>query len=69
MCRSIKVLRSPGPPATLEEINGAALQYVRKITGFNKPSQANQDAFEQAVREISDSSHRVLKALTTPPRG
>jgi hypothetical protein len=69
MCRSIKVLRSPGPPASAEELNGAALQFVRKITGFNQPSKANQEAFDQAVQEIAASSKRVLKALTSPVKG
>jgi hypothetical protein len=68
MCRSIKVLRKPGQSATAEELSGAALQFVRKITGFRKPSQANQEAFERAVREISDSSERLLKAIGAPPR-
>lgn len=63
MCRSIKVLRKPGLSATAEELDGAALQFVRKISGFRKPSQANQEAFERAVREISASSGRLLKAL------
>jgi hypothetical protein len=63
MCRSIKVLRRPGQPATAEELSGAALQFVRKISGFHKPSKANQEAFERAVREISESSERLLKAI------
>jgi len=63
MCRSIKVLRRPGETATDEELHGAALQFVRKISGFNKPSRANQEAFERAVREISASSDRLLKAI------
>jgi hypothetical protein len=63
MCRSIKVLRRPGEMATAEELNGAALQFVRKISGFYKPSKANQEAFERAVREISESSDRLLKAV------
>ena len=66
MCRSIKVLRKPGQSATAEELDGAALQFVRKISGFRKPSQANQQAFERAVREISASSERLLKALGEP---
>jgi hypothetical protein len=63
MCRSIKVLRRPGQPATAEELSGAALQFVRKISGFHTPSKANQEAFERAVREISQSSERLLKAI------
>ena len=66
MCRSIKVLRRPGTPATPEELQGAALQFVRKISGFHKPSKANQVVFDRAVREISESSERLLKALGTP---
>ncbi|MFL6352531.1 MAG: DUF2277 domain-containing protein [Bryobacteraceae bacterium] len=63
MCRSIKVLRKPGQPATAEELSSAGLQFVRKITGFHKPSRANQEAFDRAVREITDSSDRLLKAI------
>jgi hypothetical protein len=66
MCRSIKVLRRAGQPATAEELNGAALQFVRKISGFHKPSKANQETFERAVREISQASDRMLKALGVP---
>jgi hypothetical protein len=69
MCRSIKVLRKPDQAATTEELNGAALQFVRKISGFHKPSKANQEAFERAVREISDSSKRLLIAVSTPSHG
>lgn len=63
MCRSIKVLRKPGQAATSEELSSAALQFVRKITGFHKPSKANQEAFERAVLEITDASDRLLKAI------
>jgi hypothetical protein len=63
MCRSIKVLRRPGETATPDELSSAALQYVRKISGFHKPSKANQEAFERAVLEISDSSDRLLKSI------
>jgi hypothetical protein len=63
MCRSIKVLRRPGETATPEELSSAALQYVRKISGFHKPSKANQEAFERAILEISDSSDRLLKSI------
>ena len=63
MCRSIKVLRRPGQPATGEELSGAALQFVRKISGFHKPSKANHEAFNQAVREISETSDRLLRAI------
>ena len=68
MCRSIKTLRRPGQPATAEELDGAALQFVRKISGFRKPSRANQEAFDRAVREISASSERLLEALRTVSR-
>ncbi len=63
MCRSIKVLRRPGEMATREEVQSAALQFVRKISGFHKPSKANQAAFDQAVREITGSGERLLKAI------
>jgi len=69
MCRSIKLLRKPDEPATPEELNSAALQFVRKVTGFHKPSKANQKAFERAVREISDSSGRLLKSIATSSHG
>ncbi|MBV8550330.1 MAG: DUF2277 domain-containing protein [Acidobacteriaceae bacterium] len=68
MCRSIKVLRKPGEPATAEELNSAALQFVRKISGFHKPSKANQAAFEQAIREIAASSDRLLKTIMVSSR-
>ena len=63
MCRSIKVLRNPEQLATTEEVSAAALQYVRKISGFRKPSKANQEAFDRAVAEIADSSQRLLDRL------
>lgn len=65
MCRSIKVLRVPGQTATREDVNAAALQFVRKISGFHKPSKANQEAFDRAVREIAESGERLLKSLVT----
>ncbi len=68
MCRSIKVLRKPGELATSDELSAAALQFVRKISGFHKPSRANQEAFERAVGEISEASERLLKAVG-PARG
>jgi hypothetical protein len=68
MCRSIKVLRRPGEAATPEELSGAALQFVRKISGYNKPSKANQEAFERAVLEISESSDRLLKFIGASSR-
>ena len=66
MCRSIKVLRNPAQPATPEEVNAAALQFVRKISGFRKPSKANTEAFDRAVAEIADSSRRLLEAVGRP---
>lgn len=63
MCRSIKVLRRPDQFATSEEIDGAALQFVRKISGFQKPSMANQAAFQKAVEEIACASSRLLEAI------
>jgi hypothetical protein len=63
MCRSIKVLRRPGEAATVEEMDAAALQFVRKISGFRKPSKANQEAFDRAVREIAESSRTLLEAI------
>ncbi len=67
MCRSIKVLRRPEEFATQQEIDSAALQFVRKISGFHKPSMANQAAFERAIRDISVASHRLLESLGTKP--
>jgi hypothetical protein len=63
MCRSIKVLRVPGSEATREDLDKAALQFVRKISGFHKPSKANQEVFERAVREIADAGERLLGGL------
>jgi hypothetical protein len=70
MCRNITTLYNFEPPATEEEVRGAALQYVRKISGFNKPSQANTDAFERAVDEVAEASARLLGELVTsaPPK-
>ena len=70
MCRNIRTLYNYEPPATEEEIRASALQYVRKISGFTKPSQANAEAFEQAVEAISETSAQLLDALVTsaPPK-
>ncbi len=65
MCRNIKTLYNFDPPASEEEIESAALQYVRKISGFTKPSQANAEAFEQAVEEVAEISARLLDRLVT----
>jgi hypothetical protein len=60
MCRSIKILRRPAQPATKDEIAAAALQFVRKVSGYNKPSRANQEAFDAATVEIAGSVERLL---------
>jgi hypothetical protein len=65
MCRNIKVLYNFEPPATDEEIQAAALQFVRKVSGFTKPSQANEAAFDLAVEEVSASTRRLLDSLVT----
>lgn len=65
MCRNIKTLFNFEPPATEEEINAAALQFVRKLSGFNKPSQANEPAFRRAVEEVSASARVLLLSLST----
>jgi len=63
MCRSIKVLRRPGDPPTADELRAAALQFVRKISGFQKPSRANQEAFDAAVEEVAAASERLLEGI------
>lgn len=70
MCRSIRPLYNFEPPATPDEIQAAALQYVRKVSGYNRPSQGNAAAFEAAVVEIAAATARLLDALETqaPPR-
>jgi hypothetical protein len=65
MCRNIRVLYNFEPPATDDEVRAAALQYVRKISGFTKPSQANEEAFVRAVDEVADVSRRLLDHLVT----
>jgi hypothetical protein len=65
MCRNIKTLYNFEPPATEDEIEAAALQYVRKISGFNKPSQANQEAFDAAVVAVTAASRELLGGLVT----
>jgi hypothetical protein len=65
MCRNIHTLFNFEPPATDEEVRGAALQYVRKVSGFTKPSQANEEAFDRAVDEIATASRRLLDSLVT----
>jgi len=61
-------LRRADEPATPDEVSQAALQFVRKISGYNKPSKANQDAFEKAVREIAEVSQRLLEEVSAKPR-
>lgn len=70
MCRNIKTLHNFEPSATDEEIADAALQYVRKISGYNKPSQANAEVFERAVVEITEATQRLVEGLVTnaPPK-
>jgi hypothetical protein len=70
MCRNIRQLHNFEPPATREEIHASALQYVRKISGSTKPSQANQAAFDRAVEEVAAATQRLLASLVTtaPPK-
>jgi hypothetical protein len=70
MCRNIKTLFNFEPPVTDEEVQAAALQFVRKVSGFNKPSKANEAAFESAIEEIAAISRRLLHSLETsaPPK-
>ncbi|MEI6664926.1 MAG: DUF2277 domain-containing protein [Chloroflexota bacterium] len=65
MCRSIQTLRRTGAPATEDEIRAAALQFVRKVSGYRTPSRANADAFDAAVDEIAVASRKLLEAVTT----
>jgi len=70
MCRNIKILFNFDPPVTDEEVRAASLQFVRKISGFNKPSKANEPAFLAAVDEVAAISNRLLRSLETnaPPK-
>jgi hypothetical protein len=70
MCRSIKTLHNFQPPATDEEIHASALQFVRKLSGFARPSKANEAAFNRAVDQVSHAAHELLHSLVTnaPPR-
>jgi len=70
MCRNIRPLHNFDPPATQDEVYGAALQYVRKISGSTKPSRANAEAFQRAVDAVADASLRLLNELVTsaPPK-
>jgi hypothetical protein len=70
MCRNIRTLFNFEPPATEDEIRASALQFVRKLSGFTRPSKANEAAFQRAVEEVADAGQRLLDALETasPPR-
>jgi hypothetical protein len=70
MCRNIRTLHNFEPPATESEVEAAALQYVRKISGYTKPSQANEQAFNEAIAEVAAASMKLLRHLTTvaPPK-
>jgi hypothetical protein len=70
MCRNIKTLHNFKPPATHEEIHASSLQFVRKLSGFTKPSKANEVAFNRAVADVAHAAHELLDALVTsaPPR-
>lgn len=70
MCRNIKPLFNFDPPVTPDEVRAASLQFVRKITGFNKPSKANEAAFNAAIEEIAEASSRLVHSLETnaPPK-
>ena len=70
MCRNIRTLHNFEPPASAEEIRAASLQFVRKLSGFNRPSKANEQVFNAAVDEISQAAHRLVHSLVThaPPR-
>jgi hypothetical protein len=65
MCRNIKTLFNFDPPATEDEIRAASLQFVRKLSGFNKPSQANQEAFDRAIAEVTAAARSLLNSLHT----
>ena len=70
MCRNIKTLHNFKPPATDEEIRASSLQFVRKLSGFTKPSKANEPAFNRAVDQVTQAAHELLESLVTnaPPR-
>ena len=70
MCRNIKTLHNFKPPATDEEIRASSLQFVRKLSGFTKPSKANEDVFNRAVEQVAEAAHELLASLVTnaPPR-
>ena len=70
MCRNIRPLHNYDPPTTEDEVQAAALQFVRKISGMNRPARANEEAFDRAVQAVTDASSRLLRELVTtaPPR-
>ena len=70
MCRNIKTLHNFKPPATEEEIRASSLQFVRKLSGFTRPSKANEEAFNRAVEQVAQAAHELLDSLVTtaPPR-
>ena len=70
MCRNIKTLHNFKPPATKEEIRASSIQFVRKLSGFTKPSKANEEAFNRAVDQVAQAAHELLDSLVTtaPPR-
>ena len=70
MCRNIKTLHNFKPPATDEEVHASSLQFVRKLSGFSKPSKANELAFNRAVEQVAQAAHELLQSLVTnaPPR-
>jgi hypothetical protein len=70
MCRNIKTLHNFEPPATDEEVRASAIQFVRKLSGFTKPSKANEDIFNEAVEEVTKSARKLIDSLITaaPPR-
>ncbi len=67
MCRSIKPLRNMDHPVTEQEIQEAALQYVRKVSGYRKPSKANEEAFQQAINEVAETTRKMLEILVNKP--
>jgi hypothetical protein len=70
MCRNIKTLHNFEPPATAEEIYASSLQFVRKLSGFSKPSKANEEAFDRAVKKVTDAADELLRSLVSnaPPK-
>jgi hypothetical protein len=70
MCRNIKTLANFAPPATDDEIRASAIQFVRKLSGTNKPSKANEEVFDRAIEEVTEAATRLIRSLKTsaPPR-